>query len=79
MTIPIQWTANIANDPKAKEAFENTLVHDSTILHRLKEILYERECSLTNTLFSLSTPKDHQDNLIGRIAELREINKLLNI
>lgn len=78
-SIPITWTSNILNDPKAKKAFEDTLLNNTIVLDRLREILYEKEQSLTDTLFSLSTPKDTKDVLIGKISELRDIIKLLNI
>lgn len=79
MTIPLQWTAKVLNDPKAKKALEDTLLNNTIVLDRLREILYERESALQDTLFSLSSPKDIKDILIGKISELREIIKLTNI
>lgn len=79
MNIPITWTSNILNDPKAKKAFEDTLYNSTIVLDRLREILYEREQSLSDTLFSLSTPKDTKVALVERIGEVRDIIKLINI
>jgi hypothetical protein len=79
MTIPLQWTAKVLNDPKAKKALEDTLYNNTIVLDRLREILYERENAYTDTLFSLSTPKDIKERLIERIGELKDIIKLLNI
>lgn len=77
--IPLQWTAKVLNDPKAKKSLEDTLLNNTLILDRLREILYEKESSYSDNLFSLSTPKDTKDRLIERIAELRDISKLLNL
>ena len=77
--IPIQWTAKVANDPKAKKALEDTIYNSTIVLDRLREILYEKEQSLLDTLFSLSTPKETKVALVERIGELRDTIKLLNI
>lgn len=77
--LPVQWISKIANDKEKKEEFETLLRGNSRILEVLIGIIDERENSLLNTLFSLSSPSDQRDNLVGRIAELRDLKKLLNI
>lgn len=82
--IPVQWTANIANDTKAKDAFTELLLNSSKILERLKEIVEEKEASITKWETTISSYKEEgwpfvQSHMNGRRAELLELKKLLNI
>ncbi len=77
--IPLQWTAKVANDPKAKKALEDTILNNTIVLDRLLEILQDKEHQYSELLFSLSTPKDTKERLMERIGELRDTMKLINI
>ena len=78
----IAWTANLQNNPEAKKDFEETLVHSTQVLKRLKDILEEREAGLDKIDYSLSTFDNpswshKQANILGRRAELEWIKQLL--
>jgi hypothetical protein len=80
--IPIQWTANIANDPKAKQSFEETLRNSTIVLDRLVDILDGKEREINRIELSLSSYEKEgwpytQAHLNGRKATLQEIKKLL--
>jgi len=79
--IPIQWIANKANDPKAKEAFEEALRNSTLVLTRLREILDEKDREIDKYEFSLSSYTEGwpyaQSHMNGRRAMLLEIKKLL--
>lgn len=82
--IPLQWTSNIANSPKAKKDFEDYLANSSRLLERLREIINEKENSLTKIQFSPSTYKNpswayEQAFLNGRLTELNDLKQLLTL
>lgn len=82
--IPIQWTSNVLNDPKAKKDFEEYLRNSNRILERLREILNEKEISINKYSISPSSFKSNnwayeQAYLNGRLAEINELKQLLTL
>ena len=82
--IPMQWTANVANDKEKKESFEAYLQNNQRLLNRLLEILQEKEKSLeANDLYlaAYDTPSwaYKQAHINGRRAVLNEIKQLITI
>lgn len=77
MTLPISWTSHLSNDPEAKASLEITIRASTTVIHRLRDILEEKEKAYNSSLYSLSTPKEIKLSLIDRIGELRDLKKLL--
>lgn len=82
--IPMQWTANVANDPSAKQSFEDYLSNNQRLLLRLKEIIEDKEKSTDDKDFSLSSFDNpswayKQAHINGRRAVLNEIKQLITI
>jgi hypothetical protein len=84
MTLNIQWTSHLSNDPKEKKALEESIIRNKDILDRLKSLLEEKEKSLYNKSISPSsynTPswdalRAHND---GRLFEINELKTLVTI
>lgn len=82
MTLPIDWTRHLQNDPDAKNQLELTLRNSTVALSRLLEILEEKKLGLQKSMTSLAEydnpswalKRAHVD---GRIADLDETMTLL--
>lgn len=85
MPLPIQWTANIVNNKEAKEAFEESVLRNSDIINRLKDIILQREESLIRKSISSSSYSSNpswayeQAHINGRLEEIQSIKQLLTL
>lgn len=83
MTLTL-WTANIANSPKDKEDFNQSLKLSTKVLDRLRDIVEEKKASIEYSEHSSSSYKEpswacYQAHLNGKRAAYTEILQLLNI
>lgn len=79
--LPLIWTKHLKQEKR--EDFEKLLRNSSIVLSRLKEILLEKEASLTTQEMSTECYKDSgwpylQAHLNGRKAEIKELKALLD-
>lgn len=85
MPLPIQWTADIANDAEAKVAFEENVLRNRDILDRLMDIIVQRENSLIRKSISSSTYSSNpswayeQAHVNGRLEEIQNLKQLLTL
>jgi hypothetical protein len=82
--LPIQWTSDIQNDPKAKKALEEAIYTSTTVLKRLKEIIEEKLKALDHKEYASSSYREagwshEQAHINGQRATLTELNRLLTI